>query len=113
MKITRLLLITLILCPFSACKVGVVSKSGGMDNQSYLQFVQGGSQSYKNGVTVYVDNNPAFTAKVDKIKKNRIKGNSYVINPGTRHIKVANKGQTLYEKNVVVGTQETKKIILP
>ena len=113
MKIARLLLITLILGSFSACKVGVVSKSGGMDNQSYLQFVQGGSQSYKDGVTVYVDDNPAFTAKVDVPKKNRIKGNSYVINPGTRHIKVVGNGKTVYEKKVVIGNQETKKIVLP
>jgi len=113
MKTVRLLLMAFILCSFSACKVGVVSKSGGMDNQSYLQFVQGGSQSYNNGVTVYVDNNPAFTANVDKAKKNSIKGNSYVINPGTRHIKVVDNGRTVYEKTVVIGNQETKKIILP
>jgi len=113
MKILRLLLIVFMFGSFTSCKVGVVSKSGGMDNQSYLQFVQGGSQTYKNGVTVYVDENPAFTAIVDKVKKNRIKGNSYVINPGTRHVKVVDNGKILYEKNVVVATQETKKIILP
>ena len=113
MKILRLLLIVFIWGSFAACKVGVVSKSGGMDSQSYLQFVQGGNQSYKNGVTVYVDDNPAFPAKVDKTKRNSIKGNSYVINPGTRHIKVVDNGKTVYEKNVVVATQETKKIILP
>jgi hypothetical protein len=113
MKITRLLLITLILCSFSACKVGVASKSGGMDNQSYLQFIQGGSRSYGDGVTAYVDDNPAFTAKVDVPKRRSIKGNSYVIKPGTRHVKVVSNGQTLYEKDVVIGNQETKKIVLP
>jgi len=113
MKTLRLLLIVFIVGSFTSCRVGVVSKSGGMDNQSYLQFVQGGSQSYRSGVIVYVDDTPAFTAKVDKVKKNSIKGNSYVINPGTRHIKVVDNGKTVYEKNIVVATQETKKIILP
>ena len=113
MKTFRLLLIMFIFGSLTACKVGVVSTSGGKDSQSYLQFVQGGNQSYKNGVAVYVDNNPVFTAKVDKVKKNSIKGNRYVINPGTRHIKVVDNGKTLYEKNVIVSSQETKKIILP
>ena len=113
MKILRLIIIIFFIGTFTSCKVGVVSKSGGIDNQSYLQFIQGGKQSYENGVIVYVDDNPAFTAKVDKTKKNRIKGNSYVINPGTRHIKVVDNEKILYEKNIVISTQETKKIILP
>ena len=113
MKILRLLLIMFILGSFTSCKVGVVSKSGGMDNQSYLQFVQGGSQTYKNGVTVYVDDYLAFMAKVDVMKRNSIKGNTYVVNPGTRRIKVVDNGRTVYEKTIVVSTQETKKIILP
>ena len=113
MKILRLLLIMFVLGSFASCKVGVTSKSGGMDNQSYLQFVQGGNHSYGNGVTVYVDDNPAFTAKVDVMKRNSIKGNTYVVNPGTRHIKVVDNGKTVYEKKIVVSTQETKKIILP
>jgi len=113
MKILRLLLIMSVLGLFTSCKVGVTSKSGGMDNQSYLQFIQGGNQSYKNGVTVYVDDNPAFTANVDVMKRNSIKGNTYVINPGTRNIKVVDNGKTVYEKRIVVSNQETKKIILP
>jgi len=113
MKILRLLLIVLVLSSFASCKTGVVSKSGGMDSQSYLQFVQGGSQSYKSGVIVFVDDNPSFTAKVDVVKSSTVKGNTYGINPGTRHIKVVDKGKIVYEKDVVVATQETKKIILP
>lgn len=113
MKILRLLLIMFVFGSFTSCKVGVVSKSGGMDNQSYLQFVQGGGQTYKNGITVYVDDNPAFTAKVDVPKRNSIKGNTYAVSPGTRHVKVVEQGKTVYEKTIVVSTQETKKIILP
>jgi len=113
MKILRLLSIVFIFGSLTACKVGVTTKSGGMDNQGYLQFVQGGSQSYNNGVAVYVDDNPAFTANVDKKKRKSIKGNTYAINPGMRRIKVVSNGQTLYEKNTMVANQETKQIILP
>jgi len=113
MKILRLLLIVFVTGSFTACKVGVVSKSGGIDNQSYLQFVQGGSQSYKDGITVHVDDNQPFTAKVNKLKKLSIKGDTYIINPGVRHLKVVYNGQTLYEKDVVISIQETKQISLP
>jgi major membrane immunogen (membrane-anchored lipoprotein) len=97
----------------TACSVGNVSRSGGMDNQGYLQFVQDGDTSYSGGVTVTIDDNPAFTAKVDKIKKLGIKGNTYEVKTGTRHLKVEYKGKVLYEKNIIIATQETKQINLP
>jgi hypothetical protein len=83
-----------------------------MDNQSYLRFVQGGSMPYDK-VNVFVDNNPAFAATVDEPKKFRVKANTYVVKSGTRHVKVVHNGNTVYEKDVVVATQETKQIILP
>lgn len=114
LKLSHIGIWALLMGLFTACHVGNVSKSGGKDNQSYLQFVQGGEASYKSGVTVYIDQNPEFTAKVDKPKKfDGTKGNVYVINSGKRHLKVVYDGNTLYEKDIIVGTQETKKITLP
>jgi hypothetical protein len=109
----KIIFIVIAACMVAACSVGNVSKSGGLDNQGYLQFIQGGNTSYSGGVTVTIDDNPAFTAKVDKTKKLRVKGNTYVVNPGTRHLKVVYQGKTLYEKNVIIATQETKQINLP
>jgi hypothetical protein len=109
----KIIFVVIAACMVTACSVGNVSKSGGLDNQGYLQFVRGGSTSYSGGVTVIIDDNPAFTAKVDNIKKLRVKGNTYVVNPGTRHLKVVYQGKTLYEKNVIIATQETKQINLP
>ncbi|MDR3188808.1 MAG: hypothetical protein LBT94_06450 [Prevotellaceae bacterium] len=97
----------------AACSVGHRSHSGGLDNQAYLQFIQGGSVAYSEGVTVTVDDNPPFTAKVDKLERLRVKGNTYAVNTGTRHLKVEYKGATLYEKNIFIATQETKQINLP
>ncbi|MDR1591995.1 MAG: hypothetical protein LBS16_03820 [Prevotellaceae bacterium] len=97
----------------TACSVGNVSRSGGMENQGYLQFIQGGSTVYSEGVTVTVDNLPPFTAKVDRITKFGMKANTYAVKTGTRHLQVAYQGKILYEKNVIIVTQETKQIQLP
>ncbi|MDR0566809.1 MAG: hypothetical protein LBG47_07235 [Prevotellaceae bacterium] len=110
---TKILLIALLLSSLAGCKVGNVTRAGGVDNLSYLQFLQGGSTKYGEGVAVFVDDNPAFTAKVDKIEKLNVRGNVYAVKQGTRHVKVVSGGKTLYEKDIFVGNQETKKITLP
>ena len=97
----------------AGCSVGNVSRSGGLESESYLQFVQGGNTVYNGGVEVYVDDNPVFTAKVDKIKKQTVKGTVYGVKNGTRHLKVIYKGNILFEKDIVIATQETKQIKLP
>jgi len=97
----------------ASCSVGNVSKSGGVDNMSYLQFIQGGNTSYNDGVTVAVDDAKAFTAKVDQIKPLRVKKNTYPVSSGSHTITVTYKGTVLYQKTIVVGTQETKQIQLP
>jgi hypothetical protein len=109
----KIILIIFAALTVAACSVGNVSQSGGMDNQGYLRFVQGGNTAYGGGVTVTVDDNPPFTAKVDKIKKLRVKGNTYAVKTGARRLKVEYKGKTLYEKSVIIATQETKQINLP
>jgi hypothetical protein len=109
----KIIFITIAAFMVVACSVGNISKSGGMDNQGYLQFVQGGSAVYNEGITVTIDDNPSFKAKVDKIKKMTVRGNTYAIKTGTRHLKVEYQGKILYEKNIVIATQETKQINLP
>ncbi|MDR2814089.1 MAG: hypothetical protein LBB79_05485 [Prevotellaceae bacterium] len=107
------LFIALLLASLAGCKVGNVTHAGGVDNLSYLQLLQGGSTKYSEGVEVFVDDSPAFAAKVDKIEKLKVRGNVYAIKQGTRHVKVVHEGKTLYEKDIFVGNQETKKITLP
>ena len=113
-KVLRILALTFIVGVFTSCRVGTVTSSGGMDSQSYLQFIQGGERSYSGGVTVYIDQNTEFPAKVDRVRKfGGTRGNLYGIQPGKRHLKVVYKNNILYEKDIVVATQETKKITLP
>ena len=106
------LLCLLITFGVSACKVGTTTGSRGYENESYLQFVQG-TQQYKEGVLVFVDDLPPFTAKVDKEKAMTVKGNVYTVKSGTRHLKVVYNNQILFEKEVVLSTQQTRQIQLP
>ena len=95
-----------------SCKVGTVTESRGYENESYLQFVQG-AENYSDGVLVYVDDLSPFLAKVDKVKAMTVKGNVYTVKSGTRHLKVTYKDKILYEKDVVLSSQQTRRIQLP
>lgn len=97
----------------SSCSVGRTTESRGLENEAYLQFVSGTTISYKDGVDVSIDNNTFFKAKVNKVKATTAKGDTYVIKSGKRHLKVDYNGQTVYEKEIIVSTQETKRIQLP
>jgi len=112
MKKYVLLLFALFPFLFTGCKVGSTTESRGLENESYLQFVQGQGK-YSEGVDVYVDNIAPFKAKVNKVDSRTVKGNVYTIQSGTRHLKVVYKGQTLYEKDVFLSSQETRRIQLP
>ncbi|MDR0546359.1 MAG: hypothetical protein LBG77_02025 [Dysgonamonadaceae bacterium] len=107
-----LLFILLVFLGLQSCKVGTMTESRGLENESFLQFVQG-NQKYSEGVLVFVDDLAPFTAKVDKIKSMSVKGNVYTIKSGTRHVKVVYRDQVLFEKDVVVSAQQTRKIQLP
>ena len=54
-----------------------------------------------------------YEAQVVKEKKSTIKGFTYAIRTGKRHVVVRSKGQVLYDRTVFVAPQETKKISLP
>jgi hypothetical protein len=99
----------------SACTAGRTTESKGLENQAYLQFtiVKGSADKYSDGVYVYVDNNAPFNAKVNLIQGNTVKGDVYVIKTGKRHVKVVYRDNVLFEKDVMLGTQETRKIQLP
>ena len=86
--------------------------STGLPNEAYLEFV-GKPSKYKNGVSVVLDDHTKFTAIVKKDYAEKPTGYVYSISKGTHHIKVSYAGQTLFEKDIFVSPQETKKIILP
>ncbi|MDD4514658.1 hypothetical protein [Massilibacteroides sp.] len=97
----------------AACSVGRTTETRGLENEAYLSFVRGTTDKYSDGVQVYIDDNAPFKAKVNKVRPSTVKGDTYVIKSGKRHLKVVYKNKTLYDKEIIVSTQETKRIELP
>lgn len=81
-----------------------------MENEAYLEFV-GPVRSYPEGVDVSIDDKINFKAVVIKDKVAYMKGKVYAISTGTHILKVLYKGQVLYEKQIFVAAQETKKFV--
>jgi hypothetical protein len=104
-----LCILPLILC---GCRVGRTTEVRGYENESYLQFVQG-QQKYPEGVEVFVDDLPSFVAKVNKMNDRKVKGNVYTVKSGTRYLKVVYEGEVLFEKQVILSSQQTRQIQLP
>jgi hypothetical protein len=109
MKTLTYLLITSLII-LSSCG-GIKTKSAGLENEAYLEFV-GPIKSYPKGVDVSIDNKITFKAVVNKDKVAYMKGEVYAISTGTHNLKVSYNGQILYEKQIFVAAQETKKIVL-
>ena len=111
-KLALLLLTTLLI--FTSCKVGSISTSSGLENESFLEFI-GATSKYQGGVDVDIDNAISFKAKVYKekaSKADRIKRDVYAISTGAHTVRVSYKGVVIYQKQIFVSAQETKKIIL-
>ena len=95
------------------CKANYpVAQQSGNDDVAFLLFVSASNQSSQI-VDVTIDGNTTFEAKTVKAKKANRKGTSYAVATGRRRLKVEKEGQTLYEKEVFLSTQETKIITLP
>ena len=97
------------------CKANYpVAQQSGKEDLAYLVFV-GPLQTYGNGsrpVQVDVDGTK-FDAKVVKPKTANRKGTQYGVATGRRNITVSFKGQTIYQKQLFLSSQETKIINLP
>ncbi|BEH00005.1 hypothetical protein [Bacteroides sedimenti] len=112
MKTKHIALFILCICALlTSCKVGNYSQERGLPDQAYLLFVA--NEAYEGEVQVTVDNETTFNAKVIKEKKGTIKRDLYAIAKGKRYIKVSYNGKVIYEREIFVSAQETKKIQLP
>ncbi len=91
-----------------------VAQQSGKEDMAYLVFV-GPKDTYGNGsklVQVDVDGN-TFDAKVVKPKVANRKGTQYGVATGRRNVTVKFNGNTVYQKQLFLSTQETKIITLP
>ncbi len=106
------ILLIIITLGFSSCKVGSFSESKGIEQNSYIQFIQTQTK-YPNGVMVWIDGKNSFQAKIDKETKMGVKGNVYLIPTGRHQVTVKADGLVVYDKEIFTGTKETKQIYLP
>lgn len=97
------------------CKANYpVAQQSGKEDIAYLVFV-GPLKTYGNGsrpVQVDVDGTK-FDAKVVKPKTANRKGTQYGVATGRRNVTVTFNGQTIYQKQLFLSSQETKIINLP
>ena len=102
--------LVLLLC---GCKAHYpVAQQSGKEDIGYLLFVS--QKEYANTyVTVSLDDKKSFEAKVVKTKDSNRKGTSYTVSTGRKKINVDYKGNSIYNKEIFVSTQETKTITLP
>lgn len=107
-RIATLLCATFLL---AGCKAPVAQQSGREDI-AYLLFISPKQYAGKE-VTVTLDTQTPFEAKVIKEKFARSKGKQYGVHTGKRKIKVTYEGRTLYDKYIFISSQETKHILLP
>ncbi len=115
MKTKVFLSLIAIACLMVGCKANYpVAQQSGKEDMAYLVFV-GPLKTYGNGsktVQVDVDGNK-FDAKVVKPKTANRKGTQYGVATGRRSITVTFNGQTIYQKQLFLSSQETKIINLP
>ena len=110
MKIAKYLLLPLITI-LIGCG-GTKSSSQGLDNESFLEII-GTPSMYSNGVDVVVDENKSFNAKVYKDKVGRMRGEVYAIKTGKHSVKIYSENKIIYNQQIFVSSQQTKKIMLP
>lgn len=95
----------------SGCNVGNMTSSHGQADQAYIYLAS--NRKYKDMAQVVIDNQTRFDAKVNKEKKHQVKGETYAVATGKRHIKVLYHNQVVYERTVFLAAQETHQIMLP
>lgn len=91
---------------------GTKTSFRGLASESFLEFV-GNPGSYSAGVDVIVDDKPSFRAKVYKDKIGRMRGEIYAIATGRHTLKVKFQNEIIYNKEIFISPQESKKITLP
>ncbi|MBQ0058088.1 MAG: hypothetical protein KBT20_10575 [Bacteroidales bacterium] len=97
---------------FTGCASLPTEQRTGKDDVASLQFVTQGKYTHQK---VYVDlDGTTFEANPVKAKKARLKGKLYSVATGKRKIVVKDsKGNTIFNKYIMLYSQETQQITLP
>lgn len=91
---------------------GVQTVTTGLVNESFLEFI-GQPEDYSGGVKVLIDDRTSFKAEVKKDYAKRPTGKIYGIPTGKHDVKITYKDVVIYQKQIFISSQETRKIHLP
>lgn len=110
-SIRQFLVLLLLLVPVSlltGCRVGVMTHTTTLSDQGYIEIICTDSH---DPVTVFVDKDTTFEAKVTNEHKRNVKGQKYTVAPGKRHLVVKDEnGKVLYDRTVMIYAQQSKII---
>jgi hypothetical protein len=99
------------LIAIAAC-TGIKTSTQGLENESFLEFI-GNPDNYVGGVLVNIDKEISFMAEVKENNADVTKGKVYAISTGKHVISVYYNEKVIYQKQIFVSAQETKKVLLP
>ena len=109
----QLFMILGIMLLLSGCKsYAPIARESGKADIAFLIFTSNGAYNNKT-VHIILNGKTDFDAKVVKARKSSYKGNVYPVPVGKNRVKVIYNGETLYNKELFISTQETRIIPLP
>ena len=100
----------------TGCARYPIETSSGKEDVAYLLFISQEGVYAKKDVTINIDGKTTFTVQPIKAKRGseKLKGSQYKVAPGRRKVVVTDKkGDTIYSREIMLSTQDTKQILLP
>jgi len=112
MKFFYSLIMALMFVSLAGCASYPTEQRSGKEDLAFVQFVTQGKYAHQN---VHVDlDGTKFDASPVKAKKARLKGALYSVATGKRKIVVKNnQGDVIFQKYIMLSSQETQQITLP
>lgn len=95
-----------------SCKGAYQTSSGGYEDEGYVSVV-GDPEKYKAGVLVSVDGASPFIVEVVQDEKISKSDSRFKVSAGKHQLKMMYQGKNVFQQNVIIFVQETKKIMLP
>lgn len=108
MKKLLFIIVTLLM---SACGA-YQTTSGGKEDVGYISLI-GDPAKYKAGVLVSIDNGKEVIVEVVEEGKLSRTDSRLKVPTGKHDVRMTYQGKVIYEQNIIVFVQETKKIALP
>ena len=105
-----LLYISILIIGTSSC-TGLKSSTSSFENEGYIEVVK--NSRYRQCVLQIDDMMPIKVKFIRDQYASRPKGKTYAVATGKHEIKIFIRDQLILKKQIFIGAQETRKIILP